>query len=133
MSSTRQDSVDKKMAKMVKIINERNQETVADRVRVADSFWSRFRGLMLSPKPAEGEGLLIQPCNSIHMMFMLYPIDAIFIDAGNKIKALYESLSPWTGLSGWHRDVSSVIELTSGTINKTGVRIDDVLRMEQVQ
>jgi len=121
------------MAKTLKIINERNQTTVADRVSVADSFWARFRGLMLSPQPAEGEGLLIKPCNSIHMMFMLYPIDAIFVDAGNKIKALYESLPPWRGLSGWHRDVSSVIELRSGTINKTGVRIDDVLRMEQVQ
>lgn len=121
------------MTKMVKIINERNQEAVAERVKIADSFWQRFRGLMLSPALSEGEGLLIQPCTSIHMMFMRYPIDAIFIDAGNKIKALYESLSPWTGISGWHRDASSVIELKSGTINRTGVRIDDVLRMEQVK
>ncbi len=118
--------------KLVRIVNERDQTVVADRVRVAESFWQRFRGLMLSSEPAENEGLLLSPCNSIHMMFMLYPIDAVFLDAGNSIKALYEKLSPWIGLSGWHRDVSSVIELKSGTINKTGIRINDILRMEQL-
>ena len=104
---------------------------VATRIKVAGSFWQRFRGLMLSAEPAEGEGLLLKPCNSIHMMFMLYPIDAVFLDTGNKIKALYRKLSPWFGLSSWHRDVSSVIELRSGTIDKTGIRIDDILRMER--
>lgn len=114
----------------LKIINERDQSVVATRVKVANSFWQRFRGLMLTAEPAEGEGLLLAPCNSIHMMFMRYPIDAVFLDASNRIKALYRRLSPWLGLSSWHKDVSSVIELRSGTIDKTGIRIDDILRME---
>lgn len=118
-------------AELLKVINERDQSVVATRVRVASGFWQRFRGLMLSAEPQENEGLLLSPCNSIHMMFMLYPIDAVFLDAGNQIKALYEKLTPWVGLSSWHRDVSSVLELKSGTINKTGVRINDVLRMER--
>lgn len=117
----------------MKITNIRDNSLVADRVRVADSFWQRFRGMMMTPEPAEGEGLLLSPCNSIHMMFMLYPIDAVFLDAGLKIKALYEKLPPWTGFSRLHRDVSSVLELKSGTINKTGIRIDDVLRMERTE
>ena len=116
----------------MKITNTRDENLVADRVRVADSFWQRFRGMMLSAEPADGEGLLLSPCNSIHMMFMLYPIDAIFLDAGLKIKALYEKLPPWIGFSKIHRDVNSVLELKSGTINKTGVRIDDILRMERI-
>jgi len=116
---------------LLQVINEREQSVVATQVRVAAGFWQRFRGLMLTAEPAEGEGLLLSPCNSIHMMFMLYPIDAVFLDAGHKIRALYQKLSPWFGLSSWHRDVSSVLELKSGTINKTGIRIDDVLRMER--
>jgi uncharacterized membrane protein (UPF0127 family) len=120
------------MEKLLKVINERDKSVIASRIRVADSFWKRFRGLMLSSEPSENEGLLISPCSSIHMMFMLYPIDAIFIDAGNQVKALYERLAPWTGISGWHKDAGSVIELKSGTINKTGVRINDILRMEQL-
>lgn len=115
------------------IINERDQSIVATEVRVASSFWQRFRGLMFTRSLHDGEGLLLAPCNSIHMMFMFYPIDAIFLDTGNRIKALYQKLTPWIGLSSWHSDVTSVLELTSGTINKTGVRIDDVLRMERLE
>lgn len=118
---------------LVRIINERDQTLVGSRVRVAATFWQRFRGLMLATEPAEGEGLLLSPCNSIHMMFMLYPIDAVFLDAGNKIRAVYEKLSPWVGFSRWHTDVSSVLELKSGTIQKTGVRVDDTLRMERLE
>jgi uncharacterized membrane protein (UPF0127 family) len=67
------------------------------------------------------------------MMFMRFPIDAVFLDAGNKIIALYERLLPWVGFSGWHRDVSSVLELKSGTIQKTGIRVSDTLRMERTE
>ena len=117
----------------LKITNTRDESLVADRVKVADSFWQRFRGMMLTAEPAEGEGLLLSPCNSIHMMFMLYPIDAIFLDASLKIKALYEKLPPWIGFSSIHKEVNSVLELKSGTINKTGVRIYDILRMERTE
>lgn len=121
------------MISSIKVTNTRDESLIADRVKVADSFWQRFRGMMLTTEPAEGEGLLLSPCNSIHMMFMLYPIDAIFLDASLKIKALYEKLPPWFGMSRIHKDVNSVLELKSGTINKTGVRIDDVLRMERTE
>ncbi|NCB40513.1 MAG: DUF192 domain-containing protein [Erysipelotrichia bacterium] len=117
----------------VRFINERDQMTVGNKIKVATTFWQRFRGMMLTTEPTEGEGLLLSPCNSIHMMFMLYPIDAIFLDADNNIKAIYEHLSPWIGFSRWHTDVSSVLELKSGTIKKSGVRLNDTLRMEQLE
>lgn len=120
-------------ATLLKVLNSRDQSVVGARVRLADSFWARFRGLMLVPELAEGEGLLISPCNSIHMMFMRFPIDAIFLDSSNCIRAVYEKLLPWTGFSNWHRDVSSVLELKSGSIQKTGIRVNDTLRMEQIE
>lgn len=113
------------------IVNIRDEQLIGQRVKVATSFFARFRGLMLAAEP--GEGLLLAPCNSIHMMFMRFPIDAVFLDAGNKVVALYEGLLPWFGLSGWHRDVSSVLELKSGTIKKTGIRVSDTLRMERTE
>ena len=118
---------------LFRVMNNRDQSVIGTRIRMADSFWSRFRGLMLAPELSDGEGLLITPCNSIHMMFMRFPIDAIFLDSGNCIRAIYEKLRPWVGLSGWHRDVSSVLELKSGTIQKSGVRVNDTLRMEPIE
>lgn len=117
----------------MKVINERDGQVIGSSVRVAGSFWRRFRGLMFVERLADGEGLLLSPCNSIHMMFMRFPIDAIFLDAGNRVMALYEKLRPWVGVSGWHRDVSSVLELKSGTIEKNGIRVSDILRMERIE
>ncbi len=117
----------------LKAVRKEDEQIVATRIRVAETFWQRFRGLMLTQEPSEDEGLLLSPCNSIHMMFMLYPIDAVFLDAENTIRALYEKLRPWVGFSSWHKDVSSVLELKSGTIAKTGIKIGDTLRMEQNQ
>lgn len=121
------------MAKYVKIYNERNNALVGDKIKVADSFWTRFKGLMMAPDLAEGEGLIITPCNSIHMMFMRYAIDALFIDKTNKIVAIYENLKPWIGLTKLYSNVVSVIELPANIVKKLDLKIEDSLRLEYIQ
>ncbi|MFZ5952014.1 MAG: DUF192 domain-containing protein [Candidatus Rifleibacteriota bacterium] len=118
--------------KTLKISRQSDKKVIGSRILVADSFISRFRGLMLASEPADGEGLLISPCNSIHMMFMRFPIDAIFIDAKNRIRSLYRRLTPWLGFVWIQPEATSVIELKAGTIDKTGVEIDDILEMEPI-
>ena len=71
------------------------------RVQVADNFLQRLRGLMLR-SPASlplGMGLLIAPCNSIHMMFMRFAIDVVYIDENYKVLKVVENLPAWTGMS----------------------------------
>ena len=46
----------------------------------ADTFWRRFCGLMFRKQLPKGQGLLLAPCNGVHMCFMRFAIDAIFID-----------------------------------------------------
>ena len=121
------------MEKYVKIYNERNNALIGDKIKVADTFWTRLKGLMLAPDLAEGEGLIITPCNSIHMMFMRYPIDALFIDSSNKIVAIYEKIRPWIGVTRLYSNVVSVIEVPSGLANKLDLKIDDSLRLEYLQ
>lgn len=121
------------MAKCVKIYNERNNALIGDKIRIADSFWTRFKGLMMASDLGEGEGLIIIPCNSIHMMFMRYAIDALFIDKTNKIVAIYKNLRPWIGLTKLYSNVVSVIEIPSGLSDKLDLKIDDTLRLEYIQ
>lgn len=118
------------MSKFVKIYRESDNALIGDKIRVADSFWTRFKGLMLAPDLLKGEGLIITPCNSIHMMFMRYSIDAVFIDATHKIVALYENLRPWIGITKLYSNVESVIELPSGSVKELGLKIDDTLKLE---
>jgi hypothetical protein len=43
-------------------------------VAVADRWWPRFRGLLGRDRLPEGEGLLLTPCRSIHMLGMRFPL-----------------------------------------------------------
>ena len=105
---------------------------LGDRIRVAATFWQRFRGLMLVPALEPGEGLLLEPCTSIHMMFMKFPIDAVFLDAENRVLKIYPALPPWTGCSGWHRQAAKVLELPAGTAAPISLVQGDQLNLERM-
>ena len=47
---------------------------------VADSAWARSKGLLGRASLGEDEGILLRPGSSIHMFFMRFPIDAVFLD-----------------------------------------------------
>ena len=57
----------------------KNQALIADKCHVAESFVSRFMGLMGKSGLEAGEGIWLRPCNSIHMWFMRFPIDVVFV------------------------------------------------------
>jgi uncharacterized membrane protein (UPF0127 family) len=84
------------------------------RCRVSDSFWSRFMGLMGKPGLPSGEGLLIRPCNSIHMFFMRFSIDALFLDRDYSIVKLVRNLTPGA-IVGTVPGACQVLEIASGS------------------
>jgi len=89
--------------------------TIAENAMVARNYWQRFRGLMLRRRLAKGTALVIEPCSSIHMMFMLFPIDAVFYDAAGKVTNVALNVRPWIGFAGTLRGARGVIELPVGT------------------
>jgi len=76
----------------------------------------RMRGLLGRPPLAEGEGLLIVPCPSVHTLFMGWPIDLVFIDRDWRVRRLVASLPPWrmAGCSGAYM----TLELAAGSLQK---------------
>ena len=60
----------------MKITHVESGTVIANDAKKATSYWQRFRGLMLRKRLNPGEALVIEPCSSIHMMFMLFAIDA---------------------------------------------------------
>ena len=82
-------------------------------IELAESFFSRLRGLMLRSHLDSGKGLLLAPCNSIHMLFMRFAIDVIYLDKEYRIKKIARNVLPWIGLSfcfGAH----GALEMASG-------------------
>ncbi len=79
-------------------------------VEIADTFLKRFLGLM--GRAEGGYGLFLAPCDSIHMMFMRFPIDTIFVDKEGVIVSMVKALKPWRFAVGG-RKAYAVLELPS--------------------
>src|SRR5215204_7088823 len=60
---------------MARVINRTRNVILADRADIAKNVWTRGKGLLGRRGLPEGEGLVIEPCSSIHTLFMAFPID----------------------------------------------------------
>jgi uncharacterized membrane protein (UPF0127 family) len=65
---------------MLRVENQTRGVVLVERGRVADNFWTRFRGLIGVRNLPPGDGLAIVPCNGVHCMFMSIPIDVVYVD-----------------------------------------------------
>lgn len=82
-------------------------------IMIADTFYLRLRGLMGRKKLPETAGLLLAPCNSVHMCFMHFPIDVVYLDKEYRIIKIVKNLRPWFGLS-MCRKAWATLELNAG-------------------
>ena len=100
---------------------------VAQPLEVASNFFARGLGLMGRSRLPENGGLLIHSCNGIHMMFMRFAIDAVFVDKRGNVLKTYERLLPWIGLVPLVWGADKVAELPVGTIRRHGIKAGDQL------
>ena len=101
---------------------------LADQVAVADGLWSRFCGLMLRRELPQGHGIALRPCSSVHMFFMRFPLDVLFVDGDGRVLRVLDSLRPWR-VSSIVRGAKGAIELPAGTAARSGVVPGTVLTM----
>nr|MBA2701096.1 DUF192 domain-containing protein [Chloroflexota bacterium] len=122
-------------------------------LEVAASLWAKFMGLMGRPSLAPDAGLWLPESNGIHMMFMRFPIDAVFlgkpvaevadptdpedsggptsegIPPGRPVVAIRRSLRAWVGVVPLVRGAHGVLELPVGTIKASGTEVGDLIRI----
>lgn len=103
---------------------------LSDNCDIAERFDKRFMGLMGKSGLPAGGGLFITPCNSIHMFFMRFSLDIVFVDRDNTVVYQIENIKPWS-LSPIVRKATSTIELPVGTIKNSGTKPGDKLLMEK--
>lgn len=107
----------------------KNNQLIADKVSIADNFFSRSIGLLNKTHLNNGEALLIKPCNSIHCIGMKFSIDVIFLDKNNKIVCLIKKMKPFS-ISNIVFSSNKVLELKEGTIEKFDIKLDDVITFQ---
>lgn len=111
----------------MKVINREGKLLIPSCI-VANTAWSRMVGLLLHKSLGQGQGLWLEPGNSIHSFFMRFAIDAVFIDKKGKVLRIYENFKPWR-LSWIHWQARSVLELATGEAARLGIRQGEVLRL----
>ena len=119
------------MASKIRVRNLSRDVALADQATVADNFWRRLRGLLGREGLESGEGLVIVPCNSVHMLGMRFPLDVLYLDrAGTVLRALPELRPGQFGPVVWRSHLA--VELPAGTIAATGTVAGDQVVLEPV-
>ncbi|MEO8252339.1 MAG: DUF192 domain-containing protein [Chloroflexota bacterium] len=119
------------MNRYLRITNITRETSLALRIRVASSLSDRVVGLLRTPEVLPGEGLLIERTSSIHMWFMRYPIDVVFVDRSGRVTRTVSRLKPWR-LVWWARGARDCIELRAGALDGTDTVRGDQLAFEEL-
>jgi uncharacterized membrane protein (UPF0127 family) len=120
---------------MERLVVERAQDgTTLWTVDVAGSFAARLRGLMGRASLADGHGLYFPGTNSIHMLFMRFAIDCLFLDkpeadGRQRVIDVRANLRPWTGVVWWVGGARGALELTAGAAAGANIRPGDYVRL----
>ena len=102
--------------KHIKLINMKSNLVVCKKVKTANDFFARLKGLMFSRDLPDCDGLLITSCNSIHTFFMNYSLDIIFLDRNLKVIKILRNFKPWK-MSWIYFRASQVLEMKAGSLN----------------
>lgn len=120
----------------VRVQTLKNKAVLSDKCHVAECFVDRLRGLIGKKGLEPGEAMFFPRNNSIHMWFMRFPIDVIFVtqvkreEEGMKVyrvSSAHEKVRAWRPhpLIDWR--ASETLELPEGTIRKHAIQPGDEL------
>jgi uncharacterized membrane protein (UPF0127 family) len=100
-------------------------EIVCERCVLADTALARMRGLLGRRELPSGEGILLKPASSVHMAFMRFPIDAVFLDRDLRVVKVASDLRPWRAAAS--RGAKAVLEIPAGEAERRGLTAGDRL------
>ncbi|MBL7250932.1 DUF192 domain-containing protein [Alloalcanivorax marinus] len=90
------------------------------RVQAARRYRQRLVGLIGRRHLATDQALWIPACRSIHMFFMRFAIDAVFLDGEGRVLSVRAGIRPWRTATVWR--ARSVLELAAGAAATLGIK-----------
>lgn len=110
--------------------NHTRQSYLATALAVADTHWTRLRGL-LGLRPSDfrnGAGLWIVPCHGVHTLGMGFPIDVVYLDHSMTVIHVQSDLRPWR-FAPVRAQAASVLELPCRTASETRTVVGDKIEI----
>lgn len=106
-----------------------NGYSLARDAKMCDSFFSRVKGLMFLRLLKKGEGLVLKADRegimetSIHMFFVFFGIDAVWINDKMEVTDIKRNIRPFTPLIRPRKAARYVVEMPAGSVKN--VKIGD--------
>ena len=110
--------------------NQTRQSYLATALAVADTHWTRLRGLLglRSSDFCNGSGLWIVPCHGVHTLGMWFPIDVVYLDQAMTVIHIQSDLQPWR-FAPVRAHAASVLELPCRTAAETNTALGDKIEI----
>jgi uncharacterized membrane protein (UPF0127 family) len=110
--------------------NHTRQSYLATALAVADTHWTRLRGLLglRSSDFRNGSGLWIVPCHGVHTLGMGFPIDVVYLDRAMTVIHVQSDLQPWR-FAPVRTQAASVLELPCRTAAETRTAVGDKIEI----
>jgi uncharacterized membrane protein (UPF0127 family) len=107
------------------IFNKTTGEVLVRNAAVANTFLKRIFGLIRKKALTPEEGLIFYHAPSIHMFFMKFPIDVVFLDKNMAIIKICRALKPWKLANCFGSSVT--IEIPAGKTSQIPTKEGDIL------
>lgn len=111
------------------IVNSTTKAVIATNYHLARGFWQRLKGLLGRAALNPQEALVIPHCQSVHMVFMKFPIDVVFCDSSYKVVGLCARINPFC-FSPFFFKASFAIELDAGIIEASKTKLGDQIEIK---
>ena len=107
------------------------KRVIAEKTVFCRSVLSQMRGLMFSANYEDRALIMVfakEKIVPLHMMFVFYPIDILFVDSSKKVVELAEGAKPFVSQIVPKHKAKYVIELAAGKIKENRIKIGDKLQ-----
>jgi uncharacterized protein len=120
---------------MLQALNHTRSTILCARLEDAGGVAGQSRGLLGRDRLAPGDGMLFvrarfDPFMWMHMFFMRFPIDIVFLDRDSRVVRINQRLRPWR-VSSVVFAARSALELAAGEVARSGTRVGDLITIEE--
>jgi uncharacterized membrane protein (UPF0127 family) len=117
------------MPELMRAVNRTRGTVVCARLERAAGVVGKSRGLLGRAHLEEGWGMLFEanrfePFMLMHMFFMRFPIDIVFLDANGRVLKIHRSLKPWR-VSALVFGARRALEIAAGAITESNTEVGD--------
>jgi uncharacterized protein len=122
------------MGERLRAVNETRGTVLCRRLEPARGIFEQSRGLLGRGQLEPGTGMLFQsgplaPFMWMHMFFMRFAIDIVFLDRNNRVAKINRNLRPWR-VSSLVFGARTALELEAGAAARSDTVQGDQIRFE---